>query len=244
MGFFEGLVDAASFGTISGRDFMNQDALLSGIPFLGEGFAQEDQQRFNAFQAKEQRDWVAARDDTKHQREIKDLEAAGLNPILSAGNVSTTPQGSSAQSGISSGGSASAKMLQAAFRRENKLAKTEIQKKGQETKESKAREKREEATAQNQIAQSKVAKQQEQNFVMQNASKAMDLKVQKEFQVIDKWIDSISRGAGAVGDVIDAANPINSVIRNWKKTPPEKAQDRTNQLRKKQRRSGVIKKRR
>lgn len=61
--------------------------------------------QFSASQAALNRDWQKMMSDTAHQREVKDLMAAGLNPVLSAmgGNGASTPSGATA-SGVTSSG--------------------------------------------------------------------------------------------------------------------------------------------
>lgn len=64
---------------------------------------------YSAKQAQIQRDWEENMSNTSHQRELADLEASGLNPILSSsGNGASTPSGSSASSVGSSGSPLSA----------------------------------------------------------------------------------------------------------------------------------------
>ena len=71
-------------------------AALGGLAAsVGNYFSQQETNRTNVDIANNQMRFQQAMDNSKHQREVQDLKAAGLNPILSAGGSPGTPSGAS-----------------------------------------------------------------------------------------------------------------------------------------------------
>lgn len=150
-------------------------ALLSGIPFLGEGFAAQQAQEFAAAQSAQQMDFQERMSNTAHQREVEDLRKAGLNPMLSANMGASTPSGASAAGQAGSGAGSSANFLKSVFNLERDQTKAAIAKTEADTK----------------LAETSEKVQQEQRNVLQNSARSVDADVRlKEYQMEGAKVDA------------------------------------------------------
>ena len=103
MGLFSGILKVAA--PIAGA--LSQNSWIGSAPSAAGGFlGQRDTNAQNRAMAEEQMRFQADMSGTAHQREVKDLIAAGLNPMLSSryGGASS-PAGASAIMGNSAAAS-------------------------------------------------------------------------------------------------------------------------------------------
>lgn len=106
-------------GVLGNTGYDTGSALISGIPLIGEGFAAQQAQNFeaqqaqqanlfNAQQAQINRDFQERMSNSAYQRQMADMEKAGLNPMLvMGGSGASTPSGASASAQMATGKQAS-----------------------------------------------------------------------------------------------------------------------------------------
>lgn len=207
-------------GASSGQNI--GDAALTGIPFLGEGFAAQQQNNFAAAQSAQQMAFQKEMSNTAHQREAADLEKAGLNRILSLGSGASSPSGAAASGAMGSGAGSSAKLLGDIYRGEkekNSATVANMQAGTNLTKEKSATEKINQVAGANSAKESeqrtKESAAREKNLQLQQEGLKQDAAFEKEHGATLRKSNAILNSAQKVRDVL---NPFKGIFNQGSKS--------------------------
>jgi len=179
----------------------------AGIAGLASMFGQDQTNRSNETMSRDQMNFQERMSNTAVQRAMADMKAAGINPMMAAGNQASSPTGAMAVMENSLGQGISSAM------EARKLAKELDATESQVTLNAASAEAAH-AQSQQAMANASVAKKEAQMMDMNMPAVAQEAKVRRIHGEIDEKaapadavIRRVREGAGAVGSVFDVLKP-------------------------------------
>jgi len=184
-------------------------SVLGGAASMaGSYFGQRDANRANATLSKEQMEFQERMSSTAHQREVKDLKEAGLNPILSAGGSgASSPPGAMAKMESTLGPAVASAMDSIRMSNEVRGMNSQVALNSAAEKQAVAGAMREASTAKQNDAQTRVLDATYKATKTKADYEKESYEDYKRNLKYDRFMDRLQKGLGTAGSAKDVVTP-------------------------------------